>query len=243
MSQPNYPHHDGLLDEALDCLNRYTPFAAQRQVTFTREGTGWPPTSPRTDGAPIPDSADPLTKKLAHLPGQKVVIRPFFFPMAKSPWQDKAANEFTTVDFDYAAILGYGLNPDGQAFLKGLYFLPTDALLDGQTPRRRRVWRIRPATYYVHQLSLDPRKKFARFLYLVERITEAMEYQYDKCGFFFSVSPDDPLGPLSSRGEGFSYIFLTFWKKTWKAVAPPIKMRYTGDTIGGGKSPLPAVEI
>lgn len=189
MSQPNYPHHDGLLDEALDCLNRYTPFAAQRQVTFTREGDRLAAHITRTDSAPIPDSADPLDQKLAHLPGQKVVIRPFFFPMAKSPWQDKAANEFTTVDFDYAAILGYGLNPDGQAFLKGLYFLPTDALLDGQTPGEDGVWRIRPATYYVHQLSLDPRKKFARFLYLVERITEAMEYQYDKCGFFFSVSP------------------------------------------------------
>ena len=59
-------------------------------------------------------------------------------------------------------------------------------LLAGQKPRPDGTWHLPLATYYVHQISLDPRKKFARFLYLVERITEALEYQYDKTGGFFS---------------------------------------------------------
>ena len=183
------PHRASLLDEAVKTLNLYTPYAAQRQVTFTREGDRIAAHLTRTDGTPIPESTDPLDQKLAHLPDQKVVIRPFFLPRAKSPWDEQEVNEFTTVDFDYAAILGYGLSPQGEAFLKSLYFLPTDALLAGLKPDENGAWKPRLATYYVHQLSLDPRKKFARFLYLVERITEAMEYQYDKDGTFFSLSP------------------------------------------------------
>lgn len=189
MSQPTYPHHASLLEEATKTLNLYTPYAAQRQVTFTLEGDRIIGHVTRTDGTPIPESTDPLDQKLARLPDQRVVIRPFFLPMAKSPWDEKAANEFSTVDFDYAAVLGYGVSPEGQAFLKGLYFLPTDALLAGHKPGEDGLWHLRLATYYVHQLSLDPRKKFARFLYLVERITEAMEYQYDKYGFYYSSSP------------------------------------------------------
>ena len=69
---------------------------------------------------------------------------------------------------------------------EGLYFLPTDASWPVRSPAPDGTWHLPLATYYVHQISLDPRKKFARFLYLVERITEALEYQYDKTGGFFS---------------------------------------------------------
>ena len=90
------------------------------------------------------------------------------------------------MDFDYAAVLGYGVNPEGKAYLKALYFLPTDALLEGARSPGGRHLASALATYYVHHLSLDPRKNFARFLYLAERMTEALEYQYDKMGYFFS---------------------------------------------------------
>ena len=145
-----------------------------------RNGLEW------TDGQPLAQSANPIDQKLAHLKDQTLVIRPFFLPMAKSPWEESDANDFIQVNFDYAAILGYGVTPEGTSFMKALYFLPTDALLVGQKPRPDGTWHLPLATYYVHQISLDPRKKFARFLYLVERITEALEYQYDKTGGFFS---------------------------------------------------------
>ena len=41
-------------------------------------------------------------------------------------------------------------------------------------------------TINANRLSIDPRKSFARFLYLAERMGEALEYQYDKQGFFHS---------------------------------------------------------
>jgi hypothetical protein len=41
-------------------------------------------------------------------------------------------------------------------------------------------------SYRMHQLSLDPRQKFARSLYLALRMSEALEYEYDKYGFYFS---------------------------------------------------------
>ena len=92
--------------------------------------------------------------------------------MCATPWAEADANEFTDVDFDYAAILGYGIDQDGKPFLKALYFVPTDALLERQSPDENGVWKLPLATYYVHQLSLEPRNKFARFLYLIERICE-----------------------------------------------------------------------
>ena len=121
-----------------------------------------------------------------HLKDASVRIRPFFLPMCATPWAEADANEFTDVDFDYAAILGYGIDQDGKPFLKALYFVPTDALLERQSPDENGVWKLPLATYYVHQLSLEPRNKFARFLYLIERICEAMEYQYDKMGYYYS---------------------------------------------------------
>ena len=64
--------------------------------------------------------------------------------------------------------------------------LSTDALLERQQPGEDGAYHLPLATYYVHHLSLDPRKNFARFLYLAERMTEALEYQYDKMGYFYS---------------------------------------------------------
>lgn len=187
MEENKLTHRAGLVRDAAEILNRYTPYAAERRVTFQTAENGWLTARlERTDGQPLAQSANPIDQKLAHLKDQTLVIRPFFLPMAKSPWEESDANDFTQVNFDYAAILGYGVTPEGTSFMKALYFLPTDALLAGQKPRPDGTWHLPLATYYVHQISLDPRKKFARFLYLVERITEALEYQYDKTGGFFS---------------------------------------------------------
>ena len=175
MEENKLTHRAGLVREAAEILNRYTPYAAERRVTFQTAENGWLTARlERTDGQPLAQSANPIDQKLAHLKDQTLVIRPFFLPMAKSPWEESDANDFTQVNFDYAAILGYGVTPEGTSFMKALYFLPTDALLAGQKPRPDGTWHLPLATYYVHQISLDPRKKFARFLYLVERITEAL---------------------------------------------------------------------
>lgn len=155
-------------------------------MTFSQVGDRLAAHLERVDGTPIPQSDTPLDQKLTHLKDQTVVIRPFFLPMANSPWDEEAVNTFTQVDFDYAAVLGYGVNPEGKAYLKALYFLPTDALLERQQPGEDGAYHLPLATYYVHHLSLDPRKNFARFLYLAERMTEALEYQYDKMGYFYS---------------------------------------------------------
>ena len=172
MEENKLTHRAGLVREAAEILNRYTPYAAERRVTFQTAENGWLTARlERTDGQPLAQSANPIDQKLAHLKDQTLVIRPFFLPMAKSPWEESDANDFTQVNFDYAAILGYGVTPEGTSFMK---------------PRPDGTWHLPLATYYVHQISLDPRKKFARFLYLVERITEALEYQYDKTGGFFS---------------------------------------------------------
>lgn len=191
MNQILTPHRAALTAAAVDILNRYTPFSSDHRVTFslTSEGGRIAGHLARTDGTPFAQSAAALDGKLAHLRDQTALIRPFFVPMAKSPWSEDEANDFSQVDFDYAAILGYGVDPQGEAFLKALYFLPTDALLAGRTPRSDGLFHLPLATYYVHQLSLDPRKKFARFLYLVDRMTEALEYQYDKVGYYFSCPP------------------------------------------------------
>ena len=178
MEENKLTHRAGLVREAAEILHRYNPYAAERRVTFQTAENGWLTARlERTDGQPLAQSANPIDQKLAHLKDQTLVIRPFFLPMAKSPWEESDANDFTQVNFDYAAILGYGVSPEGTSFMKALYFLPTDALLAGQKPRPDGTWHLPLATYYVHQISLDPRKKFARFLYLVERITEALEYQ------------------------------------------------------------------
>ncbi|MFQ7138784.1 hypothetical protein [Evtepia sp.] len=179
-------HREDLLQEGLTVLARYTHFSSTHRVTFSQVGDRLAAHLERVDGTPIPQSDTPLDQKLTHLKDQTVVIRPFFLPMANSPWDEEAVNTFTQVDFDYAAVLGYGVSPEGKAYLKALYFLPTDALLERQQPGEDGAYHLPLATYYVHHLSLDPRKNFARFLYLAERMTEALEYQYDKMGYFYS---------------------------------------------------------
>ena len=66
-------------------------------------------------------------------------------------------------------------------------FAPTDTLLDGRAPDEDGVWRdLRLGSHFVSQMSLDPHQKYARFLYLAERMSEGLEYQFDKYGYFFS---------------------------------------------------------
>ena len=66
-------------------------------------------------------------------------------------------------------------------------FVPVDTLLDGRAPDEDGVWRdLRLSSHFVSQMSLDPRHKFAKFLYLAERMSEGLEYEYDKYGYFFS---------------------------------------------------------
>ena len=88
------------------------------------------------DGTPIPQSDTPLDQKLAHLKDQTVVIRPFFLPMANSPWDEEAVNTFTQVDFDYAAVLGYGVNPEGKAYLKASTSCPPTRCWSASSPGR-----------------------------------------------------------------------------------------------------------
>ena len=185
---------DALVQQGLEVLKQYEEFGSEHLVRFSMGE--WAEDGQlrikahlvRRDGVAFADSADPLDQKLAHLKNQDVLIRPFFLPMAPAEWNESEANDLPSIDFDYAVILGYGRNPDTGYFLKKLYFLPTDALLIGRQPDEDGVWRKLPlSTYYVHQMSLDPRHKFARFLYLVKRICEAMDYQYDKCGWFYSA--------------------------------------------------------
>ena len=184
------PHHDTLLAEAVTVLNRYTHFSALHRVTFSLTPDGrLAGHLERTDGTPIPTSDHPLDKKLVHLKDQTVVIRPFFLAMSRSPWDEKESNAFTQVDFDYAAILGYQVTGQEEVALHALYFLPTSALLYGRKPGPDGVWKLPLGTYGVHRLSLDPRKTFARSLYLSERMVDALEYQYDTVGYFYSCPP------------------------------------------------------
>ena len=114
MEENKLTHRAGLVREAAEILNRYTPYAAERRVTFQTAENGWLTARlERTDGQPLAQSANPIDQKLAHLKDQTLVIRPFFLPMAKSPWEESDANDFTQVNFDYAAILGYGVTPEG----------------------------------------------------------------------------------------------------------------------------------
>ncbi len=130
---------------------------------------------------------DPLDQKLAHLKDQTAIVRPFYLPKMRNDWDESDVNCFKDVDFDYAAILGYGPGEDGGLKLTSLYFLPTDTLLDGRAPDEDGVWRdLRLASHFVSQMSLNPRQKYAKFLYLAERMSEGLEYQFDKYGYFFS---------------------------------------------------------
>lgn len=188
-------HHRKLAEETVTILDRYTEFRSAYQVSFSLAepgADGLPRIAAhfsRTDGTPFAESEDPLDRRFAHLKDQTAIVRPFYFcaTRAKGPWDEAPANEFRDIDFDFAAIVGYGIDEAGEVYVRSLFFLPTDGLIARRKPDEDGVWRRLPlATYFVSQLSLDPRKDFARFLYLAERVCEGLAYQYDKMGYFYS---------------------------------------------------------
>ena len=189
----NNNHRLALAARAAESINPYTQFHSDYQVSFTLTEpgeTGVPrilARFQRFDGTPFDQSPVPMDRKYTHLKDQTAVVRLFFFPMMKAEFDEAPVNQFDTVDFDYAAIIGYSKDGSGNYVMKALYFPPTDALIAGHKPDEDGVWRsIRVPTYYMHKLSLDPRHTFARHLYLADRVSEGLEYQYDKYGFFFS---------------------------------------------------------
>ncbi len=193
MSLPPNPHRADLAAQAAAVLDLYRDFPSNYRVSFSvaeNGADGFPRIAARLerpDGAPFAGSDDPLDRKLAHLKDQTAIVRPFYLPKMRNDWDESDVNCFKNVDFDYAAILGYGPGEDGGLKLTSLYFLPTDTLLDGRAPDEDGVWRdLRLASHFVSQMSLNPRQKYAKFLYLAERMSEGLEYQFDKYGYFFS---------------------------------------------------------
>ena len=186
-------HWQGLTEKTVAVLRQYEHFKSQYAVSFsmaTPDEKGLPRIQARfsrSDGVPFSESGEPRDKKYAALPnGDTVILRPFYMPMCKSPWEEGEANQFITPDFDYALVLGYGIQ-DGEDYLKALYMLPADAMLCNVKPDEDGVYRkLRLPSFFVYQMSLDPRTKFSRHLYLGERFCEALEYQMDKYGRFFS---------------------------------------------------------
>ena len=193
MSLPPNPHRADLAAQAAAVLDLYRDFPSNYRVSFSvaeNGADGFPRIAARLerpDGAPFAGSDDPLDRKLAHLKDQTAIVRPFYLPKMRNDWDESDVNCFKDVDFDYAAILGYGPGEDGGLKLTSLYFLPTDTLLDGRAPDEDGVWRdLRLGSHFVSQMSLNPRQKYAKFLYLAERMSEGLEYQFDKYGYFFS---------------------------------------------------------
>ena len=193
MSLPPNPHRADLAAQAAAVLDLYRDFPSNYRVAFSvaeNGADGFPRIAAkleRPDGAPFAGSDDPLDQKLAHLKDQTAIVRPCYLPKMRNDWDESDVNCFKNVDFDYAAILGYGPGEDGGLKLTSLYFLPTDTLLDGRAPDEDGVWRdLRLASHFVSQMSLNPRQKYAKFLYLAERMSEGLEYQFDKYGYFFS---------------------------------------------------------
>lgn len=184
--RPPNPHREALVEEAVTILKRYEHFSSNYQAAFSRVPGQLRIAArlTRPDGVPFAESQDPTDRKLANLPDQTAVIRPFFLPQMKNLWDESEVNEFQTVDFDFAAILGYDQREDGTLYIKNLYFPSADAFLTGRKPDGQGTYRIPLGTFNANRLSIDPRKTFARFLYLAERMGEALEYQYDKQGRF-----------------------------------------------------------
>ena len=193
MSLSPNPHRAALVDQAVEILNRYREFSSVYQVTFSLgepDAAGLPRIAARLDrpdGVPMAQGKTPLDEKLSHLKDQTEVVRPFYLPMMAREWEESDANEFSALDFDFAAILGYDRDPAGGLEVRDLFFLPTDALITRQRPREDGTWRVPLGIHNASRLSLEPRKKFARFLYLAERMAEGLEYQYDRYGYFYST--------------------------------------------------------
>ena len=193
MSLPPNPHRADLAAQAAAVLDLYRDFPSNYRVSFSvaeNGADGFPRIAARLerpDGAPFAGSDDPLDQKLAHLKDQTAIVRPFYLPKMRNDWDESDVNCFKDVDFDYAAILGYGPGEGEEIKLVSLYFVPTDTLLAGRAPDEDGVWRdLRLASHFVSQMSLNPRQKYAKFLYLAERMSEGLEYQFDKSGYFFS---------------------------------------------------------
>ena len=193
MSLPPNPHRADLAAQAAAVLDLYRDFPSNYRVSFSvaeNGADGFPRIAARLerpDGAPFAGSDDPLDQKLAHLKDQTAIVRPFYLPKMRNDWDESDVNCFKDVDFDYVAILGYGPGEGEEIKLVSLYFLPTDTLLDGRAPDEDGVWRdLRLGSHFVSQMSLNPRQKYAKFLYLAERMSEGLEYQFDKYGYFFS---------------------------------------------------------
>ena len=193
MSLPPNPHRADLAAQAAAVLDLYRDFPSNYRVSFSvaeNGADGFPRIAARLerpDGAPFAGSDDPLDQKLAHLKDQTAIVRPFYLPKMRNDWDESDVNCFKDVDFDYVAILGYGPGEGEEIKLVSLYFLPTDTLLDGRAPDEDGVWRdLRLGSHFVSQMSLNPRVKYAKFLYLAERMSEGLEYQFDKYGYFFS---------------------------------------------------------
>ena len=193
MSLPPNPHRADLAAQAAAVLDLYRDFPSNYRVSFSvaeNGADGFPRIAAkleRPDGAPFAGSDDPLDQKLAHLKDQTAIVRPFYLPKMRNDWDESDVNCFKNVDFDYAAILGYGPGEGEEIKLVSLYFVPTDTLLAGRAPDEDGVWRdLRLASHFVSQMSLNPRQKYAKFLYLAERMSEGLEYQFDKYGYFFS---------------------------------------------------------
>ena len=245
MEENKLTHRAGLVREAAEILNRYTPYAAERRVTFQTAENGWLTARlERTDGQPRAQSANPMDQKLAHLKDQTLVIRPFFLPMAKSPWEESDANDFTQVNFDYAAILGYGVTPEGTSFMKALYFLPTDALLAGQKPRPDGTWHLPLATYYVHQISLDPRKSLPGSSIWWSGSPRHWNTNTTKPAASSATPPpsDSPSPPPGNGGDGFpfpAYFSQNFrwkwWQCTQKYAILSLPPRVRGPSLVPGK--------
>lgn len=193
MSLPPNPHRLALAEEAVTILKRYEHFASTYQVSFSLDPAA-PQNAPRIlarltrpDGVPFAESSEAADQKLAHLKDQTAVIRPFYLPQMKRCFDEDSVNLFSTPDFDFAAILGYAQREDGTLFVKSLFFPSADAFLTRQTPDENGVYHIPLGSFNANRMSIDPRKSFAKFLYLAERMGEALEYQYDRRGFFFST--------------------------------------------------------
>lgn len=188
-------HRTALLQETVEILNKYTEFSAEYRVSFslTEPGTDGVPRIAarfeRADGQSGAASGTASAQAFLKLPHQTALIRPFFMPMLQAEWDNSDVNEIKTVDFDFAVIIGYGKEND--YFVKALYLPSAAALLSEQREKPDGSMKFPLATYTAYQLSLEPREKFAKFLYLSERMCEALVHQYEKDGQFYSVKPGE----------------------------------------------------
>ena len=71
MEENKLTHRAGLVREAAEILNRYTPYAAERRVTFQTAENGWLTARlERTDGQPLAQSAHPSFSPWPKVPGR-----------------------------------------------------------------------------------------------------------------------------------------------------------------------------